>query len=128
ANHRRQPDRRLSFEKVHQHLLMISAQTDNSLRILVAHPQDVFDTARRIGAAIDQVAKKNERVCFRISRQHIEQVEELRAPSVDVTNNESFHSVWFPGSTRWPLMPFINSRKRGSSCMSVQFGSVSNQR
>src|SRR5688500_15869095 len=128
TDHRRQPDRRLSLQKVHQHLIVISTQADHTLRILTTEFLHVLDTARRIRAAIDQIAEKNERVCFRISRQHIEQVEELRAPSVDVTNDESFHSVWFPGSPPRSLMPLINSRKRGSSCMSVQFGSVSNQR
>ena len=51
-------------------------------------------TTGRISAAVDQVAKKNERVRLRISRQHVEQIEELRASTMDVANDESSHAVW----------------------------------
>src|ERR1043166_3155148 len=94
ARDRRQPNRTEPIEKIHQHLLVIPTQTDDSLRILANHLDDVVHAARRISAAIDQVAEKHQRICLRISRQHIEQVEELRATTMYVANDKSFHAVW----------------------------------
>ena len=59
-------------------------------------------------------------------RMAVEQVEELRASTMYVTHDKGSHSDCSPGCSRWLLMRFINSTKRGSSCMSVQFGSDSN--
>ncbi len=56
------------------------------------------DATGRIGAAVDQVAKKNERIGFRIARQHVEQVEELRATAMYVAHDKSSHSDWSPGT------------------------------
>src|ERR1700754_414628 len=125
---RRQPDRSVAVEKVHQHLFVIAAQTNDSFRVLAPKFEYVVHTTRRVGATMDQVAKKNQRVGSRISRQHIEQIEELRASAMYVANDKSFHTVWSLAAGFLFLIPAINSTKRGSSCMSVQFGSDSNQR
>src|SRR5690348_18256641 len=87
ADYRLQPDRALSFEKVQQHLLVIPSQTDHALGILAAQLHNVVHAARRVGAAIDQVTEKNQRVVCRISRQHVEQVEELSATTMYVTDD-----------------------------------------
>src|SRR6185369_4516717 len=126
AHNRREPQVTATIKKIHQHLFVISTQADNSFRILAAEFENVRNATGRIGATVDQVAQKNERVVFRISRQHVEEVEELRAAAMYVANDECFHSDWSPGCSRLLLMRFINSTKRGSSCMSVQFGSDSN--
>src|ERR1043165_7018508 len=94
ARDRRQPNRTEPIEKIHQHLLVIPTQADDSLRLLANHLDDVVHAARRISAASDQVAEKHQRICLRISRQHIEQVEELRATTMYVANDKSFHAVW----------------------------------
>jgi hypothetical protein len=51
------------------------------------------DAARRIGATVDQVAQKNKGVVFPIARQHVEQVEELRATAMNIADDEGSHTV-----------------------------------
>ncbi len=99
TRHRRQPNRTVPGEIIHQHLLVIPTQTNHSLRILAAKLQNVLDASRRIGAAVDQVAEKDQRIVCRIARQHVEQVEELRAPAMYVTNDKRSHAVWSPAVT-----------------------------
>ena len=70
---------------------MVSTQANNSLGILAAQAQDVRDAAWRVGATIDQVAKKNQSVGVRVAWQHVEQAEELGAATVYVTHDECFH-------------------------------------
>jgi hypothetical protein len=53
ADDRSEPEIAVAIEKLHQHLFMISAQTNNSFRIFAAHSDNVFDAAGRIGATVD---------------------------------------------------------------------------
>jgi hypothetical protein len=59
----------------------------------------VVHASGRVRAAVDQVAEKDERIVRRIARQHIEQVEELRAPAMYVTNDKRTHAVCSPAAT-----------------------------
>src|SRR5437773_3339493 len=91
SGRRLHPNRVGAVKKVEQHLFVVSPQTDDLFRILFTKAQNVFDTSGHIRTAIDQVAKKNERVCQFVSREQIEQVQKLGATTVDVANDEGFH-------------------------------------
>src|SRR5690242_2099815 len=86
----------------------------------------MIHTTRRIGAAINQITEEDKCVRRWIARQHIYEVEELRATTVNVADDISLHSEWSPVDWRCVLMFVISSMKRGSLCISVQLGSDSN--
>jgi len=89
------PNHALPVEKIQQHLLVISAQAERALGIRGAQIEHVLDTARHVRAAIDQVAEKDQLVSGLVAREHVEQVEQLRAAAVYVANDEGFHICCF---------------------------------
>ncbi len=86
------PDEIARVQKIQQHLFVISAQTNNVFGIFAAQIQHVLDTARNVPAAINQVTEKDQLVGRLVARQHFEQAVKLRAASVDVADDESFHA------------------------------------
>src|SRR6185369_9815797 len=127
ARDRCQPHIACPIQKIDQHLFVVTAQADHTFGVVVRHFKNVLHASRRIGATVDQVPEKDERVRIGIARQHIKQVEKLSAASVNIAYDKGFHSAWSPVCSRFlVLILSINSMKRGSWCMSDQLGSDSN--
>src|SRR4030095_11780532 len=90
ASDRRYPQIARTFNKVEQHLFVVSAQANNVLRIILNAFQHIRNTARSIRTAVDQVAKEDQQVNFFVTRNHFHEVPELRATAMNVTDDESF--------------------------------------
>src|SRR2546425_2996941 len=92
ARHWSDPDIGSTIDKVEHHLLMIAAQTNNFFGILTTKLDHLIDTARRIEAAVNQIAKKYQGIGGLVSWQHFQQIGELRATTVNVSDNKGFHT------------------------------------
>jgi hypothetical protein len=84
------------IQKIHQHLFVVTAQTDHPFGVVMRHLENMLHASRRVGATVDQVTQEDESVRTGIARQHIEQVEELSAAAVNVAYYKGFHSEWSP--------------------------------
>src|SRR5688572_15236966 len=62
SSHRRDPNVSGAFDKVEQHLLMISAQAGNTLRIVENQLSHMSHAPRCVGPTVDEIAKKYEGV------------------------------------------------------------------
>jgi hypothetical protein len=91
---------------------VVSPQTDNVFGILAAQIQHVLDTARDVRAAIYQVTEKDQFVGRFITRQHFEQTVKLRAASVYVANDESFHDGKTPSPCRRGLGRGLDAQEK----------------
>ena len=93
---------------------MIAPETNHSLRIAVDALQNIRNAPWCIGTAVNQITEKNQHVNVFVSRDHIHQISELGATTVDITDDEGFHAEYASPFSCLLLIPAISSKKRGS--------------
>jgi hypothetical protein len=68
-----QPERAAFVNEVEEHLLVVAAQADDALRVLVPERDHVLDRAGYLRAAVNEIADEDDGVAGRVARDHFEE-------------------------------------------------------
>src|SRR6266699_394660 len=92
TGHWSNPEVSAAFNKIQQHLFMITAQAKYSFPIVTLKFCYQVNTAGRIRTTIDQVAQKYQHVGSLFAWKHFEQAMKLGTTAMDIADDKGFHA------------------------------------